>query len=259
MFKERYNRLKAVTKALSIGRLMGDNTYVYLDRIKTAVAKDRVAISFISDQAIATNGVFTNTVVQVIDKNNSERELNLLKSTGVLSYEAAMALIYKLRIDGYIVTDIANICNGEGAEFVSIEELNSDSDIIKISVSDKILPLVDTLMEKSEFRLNERHTSRIITLNVDGENTEFIRGVIELAFNKAFTIENRYSINTEDGIEYKILYGREMASIIYRNTITMVSTSSRIDCNLLSESIKKILDRNNSSYSLNITDELIMF
>lgn len=270
MFTNEYKRLDTVTKALSIGRLMGENKSVYFNRIKTAIAKDRVAVSFISDDTVIHSGVFTNTVIQVVDgstvrsRNDEDRRIeldfnrqkfDLFKSIGILNYEAAMALVYKLRIDGYIVTDIANISSGKETEFISVEELNSDSDVIKLSISDRLEPIVDTIMERSQVRMGERHTSRIISIDAPYRG---LSDIIEVAINKAFKIENRYSVISESGRKYEILYGSELASVISKNTITIVSTSNEIDCNDICNALRSTLDYNDYDYRLNMTGELIM-
>lgn len=247
---------------------MGDNTSVYFNKIKTAIARDRVAMSFISDRAIVSDNIFTNTIIQVTDRhlmNRTEETLDfsrqyidLFKSTSVLNYEAAMALIYKLRIDGYIVTDIANINNGNEAEFISVEELNCDSEIIKISVSDRVIPIVDTIMERSKFRMEEKHTSRIISIESDIEGLSAFENVVELAFNKTFNIENIYNIVSESDRGYRILYGSNVACVISCNTITLVSTSNRLDCDNMCNALRNILDSYEYEYKLNMTGELIM-
>lgn len=272
MFTNRYRRLDTVTKALNIGRLMGDNTSVYFNKIKTAIARDRVAMSFISDRAIVSDNIFTNTIIQVTDRHIMNRTeeakrldldfsrqyIDLFKSTSVLNYEAAMALIYKIRIDGYIVTDIANINNGNEAEFISVEELNCDSEIIKISVSDRVIPIVDTIMERSKFRMDEKHTSRIISIESDIEGLSAFENVVELAFNKTFNIENIYNIVSESDRGYRILCSSNVACVISNNTITLVSTSNRLDCDNMCNALRNILDSHEYEYKLNMTGELIM-
>lgn len=273
MFGNTYRGLETVTRAFNIHEFNGDMIPIYLNKLSTSIARDRVAVSVISDETMEDKGKFTNTLIQVTSNNtyNAESEearmaeedlgltsTSLFKSSNVMSYEALMALIYKLRIDGYVVNDIANISSCTDGDIISVEELNSDIDIVRITASDRLATVIESIIERNEYRINERHTCRILTVCAQDMSEHDLQELINVAFKRAFKLVEMYAVSSEDGNNYGILASNNVACVKSGNTITVAAVTGEVDCEGLQVALKKLLDKEGVEYRIKTTGELIM-
>lgn len=277
---------KMVVETISIKEITGENIPVYVSKMTSALARDRVAVSFLSLTADAYKK-YSTTIIKAedlsIDVDNEEEQIvlndfeipkvNMFKSSGVLSYEAAIALIYRLRLDNYIVTDIANIEEGGNGASIAVEELHSTPDFIRIMMHESIKPIYNSFIDEATERVEEKHCNRIITLKIDNKSEQEIEDILTIGFRRTYGVEELYTISSDDRSKYKILSNENIAAVISGDTMMLTFIKTKVhkrlevigkkdkledeNCRTLGNEIAKIAMQENTRYKLKISGEII--
>lgn len=260
MYMSECNWNKSVTRAIADSAKMGDNSSIYMDKISSKLSRDRMAFSLIV-VALESQTKFTSTLLRFMDMKTEQ--ITEYQSSMPLTYEAAMAFTYLKRIEGELLVDIVYICDNsiDGSSFISLEGLNCDSDILKLSLSDQLIPLVDTLMELDEHREAERHKTSITTLvNTRGSSLKF-QDALELGFSKTFGIQGRCEIKSlsKTGKTYKIVYTDNIGGVIRGNRLIVATLDYGEYADELRDNIKEYTEDNTNNIQISCTDDIIMF
>lgn len=280
------NRSKMIVETLSIKEITGENIPVYVSKITSALTRDRVAVSFLVDIA-DTYKDYSTTVIKVNDLNisaDTEEEQIILndfemhksdifKSSGVLDYEAAMALLYRLRLDNYVVTDIANIEEGGENNSIAIEELHNTHDFIRITMNESLKGIYEKIIEDATERVDEKHSNRIVTLKIKDKTDKEIEDILTIGFRRTYGVENVYNIYSTEGIKYKILSNEGIAAVISGDTMVITYIKKKVhkrldvlgkrdklndeNCRSLGNEIAKVAMQENIRYKLKISGEII--
>lgn len=206
---------------------------VYIDKRDSAQWKDRIAASIIND-SFYTNK-FTNTVIQCINgnshsKDDEESRVSLdftiknketLVSNTVLNYESCIALMLKLKYDGSIVSDIANIRDSEDSRYISVEEIDDNSDILRVSYTNVMTgefedEVLQVIQSNSNKRINEVLNTYLLKIKDCSSD-------IESYFSKVFGIERRYIIQSNMRDSMTIVYGDRVSCVIDKDNIAMTT------------------------------------
>lgn len=248
-----FENLGSIGEVFKRHKLYGANIPIYVEKQEMTLRKDRVAASFISDNVLSAEGNFTNTLISVID--NVDNNLKVFKSNICLPYEALLSFIYELRLDGYTTKCIANVSNGDKCNIVFIDGMHTDTNFIKISVSDNLRSLVQTLISESQARLKEKHIGRIVCLKEKAELSD----IIYAAFNESYTIIAEYTITDEEHNSYKILDSLDVTCVIKKNHLLFISTKQSIKLNDFIKNLITLSDGAIKGADIKVTSELIMF
>lgn len=206
---------------------------VYIDKRDSAQWKDRIAASIIND-SFYTNK-FTNTVIQCINGNNHSKDdeesrvsldftiknKETLVSNTVLNYESCIALMLKLKYDGSIVSDIANIRDSEDSRYISVEEIDDNSDILRVSYTNVMTgefedEVLQVIQSNSNKRINEVLNTYLLKIKDCSSD-------IESYFSKVFGIERRYIIQSNMRDSITIVYGDRVSCVIDKDNIAMTT------------------------------------
>lgn len=242
-----------IETALKKYQMYGENIPVYYDKQEQFINKDRVAASFISDEALGREVEFDKTILTAINIDSNKKVA--LESNITLSYEAIISLIYRLRLSGYAVHSITNIATGDTKQLVSIDDLHTDTDIVKVSVSDNLRGLVRNIMKSHIHRDFERHTCKLITFSERIENKE----AILVALNKSYTHLASFSVTSDNGDRYYIFDGSNMTCIIDEHQMLFVSTNRKIDTKSFIANLDNQQQIDNIGKDIQITKEIFMF
>lgn len=260
MYMSECNWNKSVTRVIADSAKMGDNSSIYMDKISSKLSRDRMAFSLIVG-ALESQTKFTSTLLRFRDIETEQ--IREYQSSMPLTYEAAMAFTYLKRLEGELLVDIAYICEDsvDGSSFISLEGLNCDSDILKLSLSDQLIPLVDALVESDEHREMERHKTSVTTLvNTRGSSLKF-QDALELGFSKTFGIQGRCEIKSLSSIgkAYKIVYADSIGGVIRGNRLTVATLDYGEYADELKNNIKRYTDTDIENIQISCTDSIIMF
>lgn len=260
MYMSDIDMSESIVKVISDSTRMGDNRHIYIDKLNSDIAKERIAFSLIAG-ALSSQGKFTSTILRFRDVKT--KQLYCYQSSVALTYEAAMAFIYLKRIEGEAIVDVAYLCDDviEGSSFISIEGLNTDTDIIKLSISDPLIPLVEGLIEDNQHRNLEKHRASITTLvNPRGSSLGFQKQ-LELGFSRTFGIQGRCEVKalSSPNKTYKVIYTDGVGGVIRGNRLTVATLDHSEYAAKLQDNIKLYTDISGGNVQFNCTGDIIMF
>ncbi len=255
MFYVDCEKFSCVAEAVKRYTLYGANLPVYIDKQQSYLTKDRVAASFISDKALNQEAGFNNTLIKA---ERNSKDTALFKSNIPLSYEALISFIYELRIAGYSVTDISNISMAGDKQIISVNEIHTDTDIIKVSVSDKLRTLVNTLIKEHKSRDKERHTSKIVKLKSE-ESTEYILNTVKIALRQSFTKVSEFTVESDKGDLYYIFDSTNVTCVVGDNHLLFISTQKYINLDEFRQRLTSVCSNHDKRYDIEVTNEIVMF
>lgn len=265
MFSFRNNRDTDIGSAFITAQQVGTSVPLYISKKDTAINKDRVAASFISDNSLCSSGKFEYTVLNTTVSNNriNIKEGGKFKSymsNKPLTYNSLMALIYRLRLDGWVITDIANISYKNNESMVSVEGINTLGTAIKISICDDLRDLASFIIEESTNRLAENHYVSTVKLKastcVSNKKTQCI---IMDALNSLKCRREYFEIRDDTGSTNYIIYEyEEFTCLVSGNTITVFAQVRDIKIDEFENTIASYCERIDINYTPTITSAIIM-
>jgi hypothetical protein len=157
-----------------------------------------------------------------------------------------------------VITNIANVASDNYNTIASVDGINTESNSIKVSVSDTLRKIVKTLVKEHIHRDNERHTCKIVRVELD-ESSENITNLIKSVLKQSFSRVAEFSIESDYGDEFSILDCIGVTCIIKDNTILFISTKKGINLKHFIDKLDIMLNRRYEKFKLETTREILMF
>lgn len=243
-------------KAIKLHQIYGENIPIYLNKIDSSLTKDRVAASFITDPAFRVSSNGYNTLIKALNINDNTEKL--FKSDKALNYDSLMAMIYELRLNGYVVTAIANISLEDNNQITCISELHTDTNIIRISMSDELRNLTKTIIKEHEYRSQERHVVKIMRISALNRK-KITDKIIKIAIKSSFDNLIIYDIESNTNEHYKVYEGVKLTCVRQGNDLLFVSTKKDIDISKFELNLRSLLSQENRLFNIEVSNEIIMF
>lgn len=182
----------------------GNSVTTYISKIGMGMYKERIAASIITNKALDESDGFEVTLIKTVKKPSVHEVMSgdtkldgLLQSNRMLSYRAILALMYYLRLNGMEVTDLVNTSYIGSTSLIAVEGIYGVDNILKISVSDTILPIIQTIIDESRQTKHERYTLKV--LGIEETGGEHINRALRDAVLMSETITEMYQAGINGG------------------------------------------------------------
>lgn len=211
----------SVSRAIDIAKIYNSNHGIYINKADSDLVKDRIAAAVLDAISYTYNHFYKTAIIAI---GVDSREEAWFESDRELPYASLISLIYQLRMDQHTVKSLVNYTNGADPTFVSLEELHTDTDTLRIVLDDRILPVLDTLIQDKSELTTELHRGVSISI----ESSEDTGDKLIKTFGDIYGYESVYTVYKNRERAYTILEG-EITGVIHNNSALLVSTKNPID------------------------------
>lgn len=219
----------------------GSTTTIYVDKSKSLLDKDKIAVAFITDNALVVADKYTSTIIKA---KTSDDKVQYFKSNKALSFEGLISLVFKLKIDGYFVDDLVNLSETDNFSICKVEKIASESNLIKVTIDDSRIGNIDTIINNKSNLINRLYSAKLVIVQGELRDNNLL-DIVTMGICKIQQIINTTRIDSSEGLVYGVVESNDIVCVIENNSIliTFIKESEVVESiiNSIHNTIKKEL------------------